>query len=83
MARSGKQVKADKVVRDQETGRDVEASRAEAREATQAYVLGFRLAQLREEAGVSQTELARRMIVRTTVGLLNTCNGRVMREGPA
>jgi DNA-binding XRE family transcriptional regulator len=61
MSRSWKEVKADKLAIDRESGRDVEAARADAREATQAYVLGFRLAQLREDAGVSQTELARRM----------------------
>jgi len=61
MSRSWKEVKADKGAIDQESGRDVAAARTAAREATQAYVLGFRLAQLREDAGVSQTELARRM----------------------
>jgi DNA-binding transcriptional regulator YiaG len=61
MSRSWKEAKADKGAIDQESGRDVAAARTAAREATQAYVLGFRLAQLREDAGVSQTELARRM----------------------
>ncbi|WP_206785455.1 helix-turn-helix domain-containing protein [Amycolatopsis sp. MtRt-6] len=61
MSRSWKDVKAEKLAIDRETGRDVEAARTVAREATEAYVLGFRLAQLREDAGVSQTELARRM----------------------
>jgi DNA-binding XRE family transcriptional regulator len=61
MSRTWKEVKADKTAADREAGRDVEAARTAAREATQAYVLGFRLAQLREDAGISQTELARRM----------------------
>ncbi|OXM70551.1 helix-turn-helix domain-containing protein [Amycolatopsis vastitatis] len=61
MSRSWKDVKADKLAIDREAGRDVGAARVAAREATEAYVLGFRLAQLREDAGISQTELARRM----------------------
>ena len=61
MARSWEDVKADKLALDQKAGRDVDAARTAAREATQAYVLGFRLAQLREDVGISQTELARRM----------------------
>ena len=61
MSRTWKEVKADKAAADREAGRDVDAARAAAREATEAYVLGFRLAQLREDAGISQTELARRM----------------------
>ncbi|WP_284745044.1 hypothetical protein [Amycolatopsis sp. RTGN1] len=48
MSRTWKEVKADKSAADQEAGRDVEAARTAAREATQAYVLGFRLARLRE-----------------------------------
>ncbi|MGW4520585.1 hypothetical protein [Amycolatopsis sp. NPDC004378] len=42
MSRSWKDVKADKAAADREAGRDVEAARTAAREATQAYVLGFR-----------------------------------------
>lgn len=61
MSRSWKDVKADKLAADREVGRDVEAARTAAREATQAYILGFRLAQLREDVGISQTELAKRM----------------------
>jgi DNA-binding XRE family transcriptional regulator len=61
MSRSWQEVKADKAAVDRDSGRDVDAARTAAREATQAYVLGFRLAQLREDAGISQTELARRM----------------------
>jgi predicted transcriptional regulator len=61
MGRSWKDVKADKLAADREAGRDVMASRTAAREATQAYILGFRLAQLREDVGISQTELAQRM----------------------
>ncbi|MEU5265073.1 helix-turn-helix transcriptional regulator [Amycolatopsis sp. NPDC021455] len=59
--RQGRKLEADKLAIDREAGRDVEAARASAREATEAYVLGFRLAQLREDAGIGQTELARRM----------------------
>ena len=61
MGRSWKEVKADKLALDREAGRDIDVTHAAAREATQAYVLGFRLAQLREDVGLSQTELARRM----------------------
>ncbi|MFD9892167.1 helix-turn-helix domain-containing protein [Amycolatopsis sp. NPDC059027] len=61
MGRSWKDVKAEKLARDREAGRDIEAARSAAREATEAYVLGFRLAQLREDVGMSQTELAKRM----------------------
>lgn len=61
MARSWKDVKADKERIDRSAGRDVDAARAAAAEKTQAYVLGHRLAQLREAAGLSQTALAKRM----------------------
>ncbi|EWM14313.1 helix-turn-helix domain-containing protein [Kutzneria sp. 744] len=61
MARSWKEVKADKAAIDQANGRDVDAARATARNRVEAYVLGFRLGQLREQARVTQTELARRM----------------------
>ncbi|MFI6307291.1 helix-turn-helix domain-containing protein [Amycolatopsis thailandensis] len=61
MGRSWKEVKAEKLAADLDAGRDVEAARSKAREATQAYVLGFRLSQLREEVGLSQTEVAKRM----------------------
>ncbi|UOX87836.1 helix-turn-helix domain-containing protein [Amycolatopsis sp. FBCC-B4732] len=61
MSRSWKDVKADKAAIDRDAGRDVGGARAAAREATEAFVLGFRLAQLREDAGLSQTELAKRM----------------------
>jgi hypothetical protein len=49
MSRSWKDVKADKEMRDRSAGRDVEAARKHARTLTNAYVLGHRLAQLREE----------------------------------
>ena len=58
MSRTWKEVKADKTAADREAGRDVEAARTAAREATQAYVLGFRLAQLspfRPPSGVPPT----------------------------
>jgi len=61
MTRSWKDVKADKARRDNASGRDVDAARVEARTRTQAYVLGFRLAQLRQELHLSQAEVARRM----------------------
>ncbi|MQA25106.1 MAG: helix-turn-helix domain-containing protein [Micromonosporaceae bacterium] len=61
MARSWKDVKADKERRDRAAGRDVESARAAANEKTQAYVLGHRLAHLRVAAGLSQTALAKRM----------------------
>jgi transcriptional regulator with XRE-family HTH domain len=61
MTRSWKDVKADKARRDVARGRDMDAARAEARTHTQAYILGFRLAQLREEIGMSQAQLAENM----------------------
>jgi predicted XRE-type DNA-binding protein len=61
MTRSWKDVKADKARRDNANGRDVDAARVEARTRTQSYVLGFRLAQLRQELHLSQAEIARRM----------------------
>jgi predicted XRE-type DNA-binding protein len=61
MARSRKDVKADKERSDRAADRDVDAVRAEAHTRTQAYVLGFRLAQLRQEMGLSQSEVASRM----------------------
>ncbi len=61
MTRSWKDVKADKARRDNASGRDVDVARVEARTRTQAYVLGFRLAQLRQELHLSQAEVARRM----------------------
>ena len=61
MTRSWKDVKAEKARRDMANGRDVDAARVEARTQTQAYVLGFRLAQLRQELKLSQAEVAKRM----------------------
>ena len=61
MGRSWNEVKADKERRDRAAGRDVEANRARARMVTNAYILGYRLGQLREEMGVTQTQLAERM----------------------
>jgi hypothetical protein len=49
MTRSWKDVKAEKAQRDKANGRDMDAARVRARIRTQAYVLGFRLAQLRQE----------------------------------
>jgi predicted XRE-type DNA-binding protein len=61
MSRSWQDVKAEKERRDVEAGRDVVADRTEARARTTAYILGFRLAVLREQAGLSQTEVGKRM----------------------
>jgi predicted XRE-type DNA-binding protein len=61
MARSWKDVKADKARRDAAAGRDMELARKDAHNRTQAYVLGFRLARLREQQGLSQSEVAARM----------------------
>ena len=54
MGRSWKDVKADKEAIDRTNGRDVEAARALARSQTQAYVLGFRLAELRKKIGLTR-----------------------------
>jgi hypothetical protein len=59
MSRSWKDVKADKARRDTAAGRDMTTARADARTRTQAHILGFRLAQLREQVGMSQAQLAR------------------------
>ena len=61
MARSWQEVKAEKGRRDTANGRDVDAAQADARTRTHAYVLGFRLAQLRQEMGLSQAIVAQRM----------------------
>lgn len=61
MARSWQEVKAEKARRDAVNGRDVDAAHAAARTRTHAYVLGFRLAQLRQELGLSQSTIAERM----------------------
>jgi predicted XRE-type DNA-binding protein len=57
-------VKARKRELDRAAGRDVEAAEAEAKNITAAYVLGYRLSELRERAGLSQTEVANRMGVK-------------------
>jgi predicted XRE-type DNA-binding protein len=61
MTRSWKDVKAEKARRDKANGRDVDAARVAARTRTQAHVLGFRLAQLRQQLKLSQAEVAKRM----------------------
>jgi len=61
MARSWQEVKAEKAQRDAANGRDMDAAGADARTRTHAYVLGFRLAQLRQEMGLSQSTVAQRM----------------------
>ncbi|GAA2834203.1 helix-turn-helix domain-containing protein [Crossiella cryophila] len=54
-------VQADKEKLDRDAGRDVHAARADARRHTAAYVVGYRLAELRKEAGLTQVEVAKRM----------------------
>lgn len=61
MARSWEDVKAEKARRDAANGRDLDSVRADARTRTHAFVLGFRLGRLRQEIGLSQTEVASRM----------------------
>jgi predicted XRE-type DNA-binding protein len=61
MTRSWNDVKAEKVRRDRVNGRDIDAARVGARTRTQAYVLGFRLAQLRQELQLSQAGVVKRM----------------------
>jgi predicted XRE-type DNA-binding protein len=61
MNRSWKDVKAEKARLDAASGRDVVAARAEAELRTQAYILGHRLAQLRQQVGMSQAEVAAQM----------------------
>lgn len=63
MGRAWKNIKKDKETQDRARGRDIEAAREQARTLTQAYILGDRLAQLREQADLNQTELAHRMHV--------------------
>ncbi|SDJ83647.1 Helix-turn-helix domain-containing protein [Actinopolyspora mzabensis] len=61
MGRSWKDVKKDKEALDRSNGRDVETAREHASALTQGFVLGDRLAQLREEQHLSQTEMAERL----------------------
>jgi predicted XRE-type DNA-binding protein len=61
MSRSWRDVKVDKERRDRSSGRDTEAAQDHARTLTNAYVLGHRLAQLREELGLTQVQVAERM----------------------
>jgi predicted XRE-type DNA-binding protein len=58
MGRSWDEVKKDKHALDRARGRDVEADQEHARAVTHAYIIGYRLAQFREERGLSQTQLA-------------------------
>ncbi|WP_019807253.1 helix-turn-helix domain-containing protein [Saccharomonospora halophila] len=58
------QVRARKQEIDRAAGRDVETARARAKEHTDAYVLGYRLSSLREQAGLSQKQVAERMGVK-------------------
>lgn len=57
-------VKARKRELDRTSGRDVEAATDEAKSRTDAYVLGYRLSELRERSHLSQTQVAERMGVR-------------------
>ncbi|QWF80080.1 XRE family transcriptional regulator [Amycolatopsis sp. CA-230715] len=59
-----KDVKARKREIDQEADRDLQAARSEASARTHAYVLGYRLSELRERVGLSQTQVAERMGVK-------------------
>lgn len=61
VSRSWKDVKADKQRADEAAGRDMVEARATARGATSAYILGHRLAELRGELGLTQTDIADRM----------------------
>ena len=61
MARSWRDIKAEKADRDAVSGRAMDKARAEAQTRTQAYLLGYRLAELREELGISQTQQAKHM----------------------
>lgn len=57
-------VKARKRGIDDASGRDVATAEAEAKSATAAYVLGYRLSQLREQAHLTQDDVAKRMGVK-------------------
>ncbi|GAA0217992.1 hypothetical protein GCM10010492_14800 [Saccharothrix mutabilis subsp. mutabilis] len=59
MARSWKDVKADKARRDRAAGRDVEHVREDAHNRTQAVIVGFRPARSREKRGLPHTEPGR------------------------
>jgi predicted XRE-type DNA-binding protein len=61
MTRSWKEVKALKEQADIAAGRDVEAARAEAKNRTAFYILGYRLGVLRERTSLSQQDVADRM----------------------
>jgi DNA-binding XRE family transcriptional regulator len=57
--RSWKEVKAEKEAIDRAAGRDVDAARAKAHTRTEAYIVGYRLAELRKEAGLTQADIAK------------------------
>lgn len=61
MSRSWNDVEADMDAHGRATGRDVDADREIARRVVNAYILGYRLSQLRDEVGMTQTQLAERM----------------------
>ncbi|MBP2319727.1 putative transcriptional regulator [Kibdelosporangium banguiense] len=61
MVRSWEEVKAEKEVIDRAAGRDVAAARAEAHRRTAERMVGYRLAELRQQAGLTQTDIARIM----------------------
>ncbi|KAA2266107.1 hypothetical protein F0L68_03030 [Solihabitans fulvus] len=68
MGRSWKDVKAEKESIDLANGRDVDAARADARDRTDAHILGYRLAELRKRAKLTQQDLAARIGVRRLPG---------------
>lgn len=61
MSRSWQDIKPEKQAIDEAAGRDVGTARESAMARTPAYVLGNRLAGLRERTGLSQSALAERM----------------------
>jgi hypothetical protein len=77
MARSWKDVKADQIGRDAARGRDRGTARTGTRTRTQAYLLGFRLAQLRDEIGMSQVQLA------AVPNIFVTHRGVILRRSPS
>jgi DNA-binding XRE family transcriptional regulator len=58
MVRSWKEVKAEKEALDRAAGRDVVAAQVEARKRTAERVVGYRLAELRKRAGLTQSDIA-------------------------
>ncbi|MCA1188638.1 MULTISPECIES: XRE family transcriptional regulator [unclassified Saccharopolyspora] len=61
MSRSWDELRDELDARDRAAGDDPEALREQARQDTNAYVLGFRLAELRKRIGLTQGAVAERM----------------------